>query len=84
MNLVRWVTFRYRNVGLFSMDDEAPSPDGTLRTRLANLGYALVSRFLYPLVTATVILFILFKVFDIGSGSSFGAAEVIGLLGGEA
>ena len=84
MNLVRWVTFRYRNVGLLSMDDEAPSPDGTLRTRLANLGYALVSRFLYPLVTATVILFILFKVFDIGSGSSFGAAEVIGLLGGEA
>jgi hypothetical protein len=35
-------------------------------------------------VTATVILFILFKVFDIGSGSSFGAAEVIGLFGGEA
>ena len=82
MNLVRWVRFRYQNVGLLSMDDEAPSPDGTLRTRLANLGYALVSRFLYPLVTATVILFILFKVFS--SDSSFGAAELIGIMGGEA
>jgi hypothetical protein len=69
---------------LLSMDDEAPSPDDTLLTRLANRGYALVSRFLYPLVTGTVILFILFKVFDIGSGSSFGAAEIIGLFGGEA
>ena len=37
--------------------------------------------FLYPLVTGTVILFILFKVFDIGSGSSFGAAELIGIMG---
>ena len=66
------------------MDDEAPSPDGTLRTRLANLGYALISRFLYPLVIGTVILFILFKVFDMNSGSSIGAAEIIGLMGGEA
>ena len=82
MNLVRWVTFRYRNVGLLGMDDEAPSPDGTLRTRLANLGYALVSRLLYPLVIGTVILFILFKVFS--SDSSFGAAELIGIMGGEA
>ena len=65
------------------MDDEAPSPDGTLRTRLANLGYALISRFLYPLVIGTVILFILFKVFDSTSGTSFGAGEIIGIFGGE-
>ena len=65
------------------MDDEAPSPDGTLRTRLANLGYALISRFLYPLVIGIVILFILFKVFDSTSGSSFGAGEIIGIFGGE-
>ena len=63
------------------MDDEAPSPDDTLLTRLANHGYALVSRLLYPLVIGTVILFILFKVFS--SDSSFGAAELIGLMGGE-
>ena len=66
------------------MDDEAPSPDGTLRTRLANLGYALTSRFLYPLVIGAVILFILFKVFDSTSGSSFGAGGIIGIFGGEA
>jgi len=66
------------------MDDKAPSPNGVLLTRLAHRGYALVSRFLYPFVIGTVILFILFKVFDIGSGSSFGAAEIIGILGGEA
>jgi hypothetical protein len=65
-----------------SMDDVAPSPDDTLLTRLANRGYALVSRLLYPLVIGTVILFILFKVFS--SYSSFGAAEMIGLFGGEA
>ena len=82
MNLVRWVRFRYQNVGLLSMDDEAPSPDGTLRTRLANLGYALVSRLLYPLVIGTVILFILFEVFS--SVSGIGAAELIGIMGGEA
>jgi|TARA_B110000879_G_scaffold180806_1_gene237721 hypothetical protein len=65
-----------------SMDDVAPSPDDTLLTRLANRGYALVSRLLYPLVIGTVILFILFKVFS--SDSSFGAAELIGIMGGEA
>jgi|TARA_B110000467_G_scaffold144843_1_gene147922 hypothetical protein len=65
-----------------SMDDVAPSPDDTLLTRLANRGYALVSRLLYPLVIGTVILFILFKVFS--SYSSFGAAELIGIMGGEA
>tara|TARA_B110000444_G_C18847948_1_gene603346 strand:- start:5077 stop:5271 length:195 start_codon:yes stop_codon:yes gene_type:complete len=63
------------------MDDEAPSPEGTLFTRLANFGYSLVSPFLYPLVIGTAILFILFKVFS--SDSSFGAAELIGLMGGE-
>ena len=67
-----------------SMDDEASSPDGTLISRLASHCYALVSPFLYPLVIGAVIIFILFKVFDIGSGSSFGAAELIGLMGGEA
>ena len=81
---VRRVTFRYRNFGLCSMDDEAPSPDDTLLTRLANLGYALVNRFLPPLVIGTVTLFILFKVFDISSGGSFGAAELLGILGAEA
>jgi len=65
-----------------SMDDVAPSPDDTLLTRLGNRGYVLVSRLLYPLVIGTVILFILFKVFS--SDSSFGAAELIGLFGGEA
>ena len=65
------------------MDDEATSPDGTLRTRLANLGYALTSRILYPLAIGPVILFILFKVFDSTSGSSFGAGEIIGIFGGE-
>ena len=64
------------------MDDEALSPDDTLLTRLANQGYALVSRLLYPLVIGTVILFILFKVFS--SDSSFGAAELIGIIGVEA
>ena len=64
------------------MDDEAPSPDDTLLVRLANHGYALVRRLLYPLVIGTVILFILFKVFS--SDSSFGAAELIGIMGGEA
>ena len=67
-----------------SMDDEASSPDGTLISRLASHCYALVSPFLYPLVIGAVIIFILFKVFDIGSGSSFGAGELIGLMGGEA
>lgn len=67
-----------------SMDDEASSPDGTLISRLASHCYAHVSPFLYPLVIGAVIIFILFKVFDIGSGSSFGAAELIGLMGGEA
>ena len=66
------------------MDDEALSPDDTLLTRLANQGYALVSRLLYPLVIVAVILFVLFKVLDMSSGSSFGAAEVIGIFGGEA
>ena len=64
------------------MDDVAPSPDDTLLTRLANRGYALVSRLLYPLVIGTVILFILFKVFS--SGSSFGVAELMGIMGAEA
>jgi hypothetical protein len=64
------------------MDHEAPSPDDALRTRLAKLGYALVSRFLYPVVIGAVILFILFKVFS--SGSSFGVAELMGIMGAEA
>ncbi len=64
------------------MDDEALSPDDTLLTRLANQGYALVSRLLYPLVIGAVILFILFNAFS--SDSSFGAAELIGIMGGEA
>ncbi len=67
------------------MDDEVPSPDdGTLFSRLAHRGYALFSPFLYPLVIVAVILFVLFKVLDTSSGSSFGAAEVIGIFGGEA
>ena len=47
------------------MDDVAPSPDDTLLARLATRGYALVSRLLYPLVTCTVLLFVLFKVFSV-------------------
>ena len=65
------------------MDDEEPSPDGTFIFRLAHRGYALISPLLYPLVIGTVILFILFKVFDSTSGSSFGAGEIIGIFGGE-
>lgn len=78
------VIFRYRNLSFYSMDDEVPSPDGTLFSRLAHRGYALFSPFLYPLVIVAVILFVLFKVLDMSSGSSFGAAEVIGIFGGEA
>ena len=66
------------------MDDEESSPDGTFIFRLAHRGYALISPLLYPLVIGTVILFILFKVFDMNSGSSIGAAEIIGFMGGEA
>ena len=51
------------------MDDEALSPDETAVTRVANQGYALVSRLLHPLVSGAVILSILFKALSSDSAS---------------